>query len=252
MNILVLVKQTFDTEEPVIVIQERISEDGIKFILNPYDEYAVEQAVQLKEEYGGEVTVVSIGPDRFESALRTALAMGADKAVLINDETLFGDEYTVSKVLAAFVHQGAYDIVFAGQMSVDSASAQLGPRLAQELNIPFVTSILEFALEDDEAVVKREVEGCVHTLQVPLPALFTAQQGLNEPRYPSLPNLMKAKKKPLQHFTASDLGLSPDDARAKTSTVNYFLPEKKSAGRVLTGEMESQVNELVTLLQNII
>lgn len=252
MNILVIVKQTFDTEEPVVVQDGVISENGIKFILNPYDEYAVEQAIQIKEEFGGEVTVVSVGPDRVESALRTALAMGADKAVLINDPILFGDEFAISKVLASLAKQSSYDLILGGQMSVDSASAQIGPRLAQELDIPFVTSVLKLKLDEDNVVVEREMEGNEETLEVSLPALFTAQQGLNEPRYPSLPNLMKAKKKPLTHLAASDLGLSKEDIQRKTLTVEYFLPPKKAPGRVLLGSLHEQVQELVSLLQPIV
>lgn len=249
MNILVIVKQTFDTEEPIQIENGAISEDDIRFILNPYDEYAVEQAVQVKEEHGGEVTAVSVGPERHESALRTALAMGADKAVLI-DDSLTGDEFVVSKALAAFAKQGSYDFIFGGQMSTDTASGQLGPRLAEELGIPFVTAILTFKLEGDKAVVERDREGNAETLEVPLPALLTAQQGLNEPRYPSLPNLMKAKKKPLERVAGSELGLSDDDRTPRTKTVEYLLPPVKAAGRMLSGPLQGQVRELVNLLQS--
>lgn len=253
MNILVIIKQTFDTEEPVVVIDGVISEEGVRYILNPYDEYAVEQAVQLRDEFGGEVTVVSVGPERCEIALRTALAMGTDKAALINDPMLFGDEFTISKVLASFAKKINFDLILGGQMSVDNASAQLGPRLAEELGIPFVTSIVKMELVGGTAIVTRDMEGNEQTMGLPLPALFTTQQGLNEPRYPSLPSLMKAKKKPLSHLTASDLGLLNEDTAArKTVTIEYFLQPKKEVGRVLSGSLNEQVGELAHLLQPIV
>jgi len=250
MNILVVLKQTFDTEEKIVIQNGAISEDGVEFIINPYDEYAVEEAIKLKEEHGGEVTVISFGPDRAENALRTALAMGADKAILVNDESLFGDEYTTAKVLAAVARNVGYDLILAGQMAVDSGAGQGGPRLAEELGINHVSTAVKLEIDGNRVRVERDVEGDLEVVETSLPVLITAQQGLNEPRYPSLPGIMKAKKKPLERLTADDLGLSADEVKAKTEVVDRVLPPTKQAGRILEGDLTAQVSELVQLLRN--
>ncbi len=250
MNIVVVLKQTFDTEEKIVIQNGQISEDGVEFIINPYDEYAVEEAIKLKEEHGGEVTVISVGPDRAESALRTALAMGADKAVLVDDESLFGDEFTIAKVLAAVVKKVGFDIIIGGQMAVDSGAGQGGPRLAEELGINHVSTAVKLEVDGTNVRVERDVEGDLEVVETSLPVLITAQQGLNEPRYPSLPGIMKAKKKPLDRLGADDLGITADEVKAKTEIVDQTLPPKKQAGRILSGELAAQTSELVQLLRN--
>lgn len=249
MNIVVILKQTFDTEEKVTIKGGQISEDGVEFIINPYDEYAVEEAIKLRDEHGGEVTVISVGPDRAENALRTALAMGADKAVLVNDEAAFGDEYTTAKVLAAAIKRNGFDIVLAGNMAVDDGAGQGGPRVAELLDIPQVTTITGLKVEGGKATAERDVEGDLEIIEVSLPALFTAQQGLNEPRYPSLPGIMKAKKKPLEKITLADLGLSAEEVAPKTEELETFLPPQKQAGKILQGEIDDQAKELARLLR---
>ncbi|CAJ1003543.1 MULTISPECIES: electron transfer flavoprotein subunit beta/FixA family protein [Bacillales] len=250
MNILVVMKQTFDTEEKIVIEDGKILDDGAKTIINPYDEYALEEAIKLKEEHGGEVTVVSIGTDSVEQELRTALAMGADKAILVDDESLFGDEYTTAKVLAAVARKVGYDIILAGQMAVDTGAGQGGPRLAEELGINHVSTAVKLEINGTQVRVERDVEGDLEVVETSLPVLITAQQGLNEPRYPSLPGIMKAKKKPLDRLSADDLGLSAQDVQAKTVIVDQTLPPKKQAGRILSGELAAQVSELVQLLRN--
>ncbi|MCI1696918.1 electron transfer flavoprotein subunit beta/FixA family protein [Aneurinibacillus aneurinilyticus] len=249
MNILVCLKQTFDTEEKIVLENGTISEDGVEFIMNPYDEYAVEEAITLRDEHGGEVTVITVGPERAESALRTALAMGADKAVIVDDEEIHTDEYSVAKILAAVIKDREYDIILGGNMAVDNGSGQVGPRLAEELNIAQVTTITKLSVDGGKATIERDVEGDTETIEVSLPVLVTAQQGLNEPRYPSLPGIMKAKKKPMERLTIDDLGINGEVA-AKTSVIETFLPPKKEAGRILSGDVADQVKELVQLLRN--
>lgn len=250
MNILVVMKQTFDTEEKVSIQNGQINEDGVEFIINPYDEYAVEEAIKLRDEFGGEVTVITVGPTRAENALRTALAMGADKAVIVDDEALFGDEYQTAKVLAAVIKDRPFDVILGGNMSVDNGAGQGGPRLAEELGIPHVATITKLSIEGSKATVVRDVEGDSETIEVSLPVLLTAQQGLNEPRYPSLPGIMKAKKKPMERLGAADLGLNPGEIASKTQVIDQYLPPKKEAGRVLSGDLGDQVKELVGLLRN--
>lgn len=252
MNIFVLLKRTFDTEEKITISNGVIEEDGAEFIINPYDEYAVEEAIQVRDEHGGEVTVISVGEEEAEKQLRTALAMGADKAVLINteDDLDDGDQYTTAKILAEFLKDKDADLIIAGNVAIDGGSGQVGPRVAELLDISYVTTITDLKIDGSNATVVRDVEGDTETIETTLPLLVTAQQGLNEPRYPSLPGIMKAKKKPLEELELDDLDLDEDDVEAKTETIDVFLPEEKQAGRILEGDIEEQVKELVSLLRN--
>ncbi|MCP8617055.1 electron transfer flavoprotein subunit beta/FixA family protein [Salirhabdus salicampi] len=252
MNIYVLLKKTFDTEEKIVIRDGKIEDDGAEYIINPYDEYAVEEAIQLKEEHGGEVTVVTVGDEESEKQLRTALAMGADKAVLINteDDLEDGDQYTTAKILEAFFEDKDYDVILAGNVAIDEASGQVGPRLAELLNIPYVTTITSLEVNEDIILIDRDVEGDVEKVESTLPLLVTCQQGLNDPRYPSLPGIMKAKKKPLEELELDDLDLDEEDVEAKTKSIDVFLPPEKEAGQVLEGEIDDQVMELVSLLRN--
>jgi len=252
MNIYVLLKKTFDTEEKIVVSNGRIEDDGAEFIINPYDEYAVEEAIKQRDEHGGEVTVITIGDEDSEKQLRTALAMGADKAVLINteDDLEEGDQFTTTKILEAFFEDKEVDLILAGNVAIDEASGQVGPRLAERLGINYVTTITNLEIDGDTAKIDKDVEGDVEKIETSLPLLVTCQQGLNEPRYPSLPGIMKAKKKPLDELEIDDLDLEEDELEPKTKTVDIFLPPEKEAGRVLEGEIDSQVKELVSLLRN--
>ena len=152
----------------------------------PYDEYAVEEAIKLKEEHGGEVTVITVGPERAEQALRTAMAMGADKGIIVDSEDLEdADEYTIAKILAEVIKEQEYDIILCGYMAVDDGSAQVGPRLAELLGIPHISTITKLTIDGENVEVEKDVEGDVEIIQSKLPILLTAQQGLNEPRHPS-------------------------------------------------------------------
>lgn len=251
MNIYVLVKRTFDTEEKISVSNNRIQEDGAEFIINPYDEYAIEEAIKVRDEHGGEVTVVTIGGEDAEKQLRTALAMGADKAVLINTEDDLDemDQFSAAKIVAEYLKDKNPDLILAGNVAIDGGSGQIGPRVAELLGINYVTTITELKISGTTAQIVRDVEGDSESLETSLPLLVTAQQGLNDPRYPSLPGIMKAKKKPLEELELDDLDLDEDDVEAKIETVEVFLPPKKEAGRVLSGDLSDQVKELVDLLR---
>ncbi|WP_203361546.1 electron transfer flavoprotein subunit beta/FixA family protein [Bacillus sp. REN10] len=250
MNIYVLLKRTFDTEEKISVANGAIQEDGAEFIINPYDEYAVEEAIQIRDDKGGEVTVISVGSEESEKQLRTALAMGADKAVLINieDDVEDGDQFTTAKILAEYLKDKEADLIIAGNVAIDGGSGQVGPRVAELLDIPYVTTITNIEIDGETVNIVRDVEGDSEKIQTTLPLLVTAQQGLNEPRYPSLPGIMKAKKKPLEELELDDLDLEEDDVEAKTKTIDIFLPPKKEAGRILEGDLSDQVAELVNAL----
>ena len=251
MNIYVMMKRTFDTEEKIAIDNGTIKSDGVEYIINPYDEYAIEEGIKLKEEHGGEVTVVTFGDEDADKELRTALAMGADKAVLISDEDVEEcDQFTSATILAAYLKDKNPDIILAGNVAVDGGSGQVGPRVAEILGIPQVTAITSLEIKDGKATMIHDVEGDEETVEVSLPVLVTTQQGLNEPRYPSLPGIMKAKKKPLETLELDDLDLEEDDVTAKTEKLEVFLPPKKQQGKVLAGEVNEQVQELVSLLKS--
>ncbi|MEK4425793.1 electron transfer flavoprotein subunit beta/FixA family protein [Solibacillus sp. FSL K6-1523] len=250
MNIYVLMKRTFDTEEKIAIVNGKIVEDGAEFIINPYDEYAIEEAIQVRDANGGEVTVITIGDEEAEKQLRTALAMGANKAVLINIEDDLDelDEYTSAKILASYLQDKEADLILAGNVAIDGGSGQVGPRVAEFLGINYVTTITSLEVEGKDVKIVRDVEGDAEMIQTSLPILITAQQGLNEPRYPSLPGIMQAKKKPLEELELDDLDLTEEAVAAKTKTVEVYLPAAKKEGRVLEGDIKNQVSELINLL----
>lgn len=252
MNIYVLLKKTFDTEDKIVISNGKIEEDGAEFIINPYDEYAVEEAIIQRDKHGGEITVVTIGDENSEKQLRTALAMGVDKAVLINteDDLKEGDQFTTVKILEAFFDDKEVDLILAGNVAIDEASGQVGPRLATRLNIPYITTIVALDIEGDKVSIDKDVEGDVEKIETTLPILVTCQQGLNDPRYPSLPGIMKARSKPLEEIEIDDLELDEDDVKFKTKTIDIFLPPEKAAGRILEGDMQDQILELISLLKN--
>ncbi|WP_438311311.1 electron transfer flavoprotein subunit beta/FixA family protein [Sporosarcina sp. FA9] len=252
MNIYVLVKRTFDTEERISISGGKIADDGAEFIINPYDEYAIEEAIQVRDANGGEVTVITLGNEDAEKQLRTALAMGANKAVLINTEDDLDemDEYTAAKIIAEYLKDKDADLILAGNVAIDGGSGQIGPRVAELLNINYVTTITKLEIDGTNVKIVRDVEGDSEMIETSLPLLVTAQQGLNEPRYPSLPGIMQARKKPLEELELDDLDLDEDEVAAKTETIEIYLPPAKVAGRVLAGDLSDQVTELIDLLKN--
>ncbi len=204
----------------------------------------------LREKHDGEVTVITFGEEEAEKELRTALAMGADKAVLIDCEEIEEiDQFSTATILAAYLKDQEADIILAGNVAVDGGSGQVGPRVAEMLGIPQVTAITKLTVEGEKATIVRDVEGDEETVEVSLPVLVTAQQGLNEPRYPSLPGIMKAKKKPLTTLELDDLDLAEEDVKAKIEKVDIYLPPKKQQGKIFEGELTNQVHQLVSLLR---
>ncbi|MGA9225429.1 MAG: electron transfer flavoprotein subunit beta/FixA family protein, partial [Mesobacillus sp.] len=177
MNIYVLMKRTFDTEEKISIANGKINEDGAEFIINPYDEYAIEEAIQVRDAHGGEVTVVSVGNEETEKQLRTALAMGADKAVLINieDDVENGDQFTTAKILAEYLKDKEADLILGGNVAIDGGSGQVAPRVADQLGIPYVTTITKLEINGSTATITRDVEGDSEVLETSLPVLVTAQ-----------------------------------------------------------------------------
>ncbi len=253
MNIFVLLKRTLDSEEEINLDGYAIETDDAEFIINPYDEYAIEEAIQLKEANGGEVTVITVGDIDAEKQLRTALAMGADKACLIeldDDISEEADATTISKLLAAYLNGLEVDLILAGNVSIDEASGQVGPMLAEHLGLAYITAVTNIEINEQAVVVEKDVEGDKEKIIASLPLLLTCQQGLNEPRFPNLPGIMKAKKKPLDQINLEDLNLTVADIAPLTKTIERFLAPKKENGKILEGSVQDQVKELVSLLKD--
>lgn len=244
MNIIVCLKQVPDTETQIKVGSDgkSIVTDDIKWVMNPYDEYGVEEALRIKEKFGGEVTVVGLGPKRVTESIRTALAMGADKGILISDEALEGsDSLAVAKALAAAIKELDYDLIFSGQRGVDDDMGVVGANIAEFLDIPQLSVIdkVEVAEDGKSVKVNRPIEGSILVIESPLPALITTQKGLNEPRYASLPGIMKAKKKPFDEKTLSDLGLDAaefGEGARKVKVLKITPPPAREAGKLVEGE----------------
>jgi electron transfer flavoprotein beta subunit len=243
MNILVCIKQVPDTETRIKIAGDKKSIDptDVNWILNPYDEYAVEEALRIKEKLGNTtVTVISVGPERTVTAIRSALAMGADEAVLIKTDQVL-DSLATAKALAAAIKEIPYDLILSGKQGVDDDNLQVGPMVAELLNIPCVTYISELKLENGKATVKREVEGGMEIVEATLPVMFTAEKGLNEPRYPALRGIMMAKKKTIQEKQMQLDAL-------KIQIVNIEYPPTRKGGKIV-GQGVDAVPELVRLLR---
>lgn len=251
MNIVVCLKQTFDTEAKIALGSNgKIDNTGVNLVMNPYDEFAVEEALKLREKFGGQVTLVSMGGDRVTESLRTALAMGCDEAVLINDPSLESpDEWVTAEILAKAIAQMPYDMILAGRIAVDDGSSQVAVRVADALNIPSVSCILKLEVEDGMASVTREIDGGTELIEVSLPVVLTAQKGLNIPRYPSMMGIMKAKKKEIKILTLADLGLSAAGLPRKMSISKYSLPSPRKGGKKVPGEAAEAARELAKLLR---
>lgn len=249
MDIFVLMKRVFDTEEKIIINNNEIDDSDAEFVLNPYDEYAVEEAVLLRDQHGGKITVVTVGDEDAEKELRTALAMGADNGVLIDNEDIaYSDSLTTAKVLSSYLKTQDYDLIIGGNLSTDNGSGQVGPSIAELLDIPQVTTITNIEIEGNTATIARDVEGDEETIEVSLPVLVTAQQGLNDPRYPSLPGIMKAKKKPIENVDLDDIDVEAEEIEAKSRVTAVFPPAKKEAGEMIEGEPGEQVKTLLSYL----
>ena len=248
MKSLVCLKQVPDTETQIKVNADGtgIVTDGIKYVINPYDEFSVEEALRLKEKFKeGEVVILTIGPDRSTEAIRTALAMGADRGVHVNDEALNQADPSVSaQALAAVASQMEYNIIFCGHRAIDDDFAGTGAMLAEFLKLPQITLVTKVEVSDDKktAVLERDVEGGKEIVEVALPCVVTSQKGLNEPRYASLPGIMKAKKKPIDQKKASDLGVSADP---KLQSKNYSMPPERQAGKKLEGLEPAEAAKMV-------
>ncbi len=258
MKVLVVVRQVPDSTTNIKIQAggQDIERAGVKMVVNPFDEFAIEQAVQLKEKRKdvASVTALIVGPATAAEALRIALAVGADDGIHLQDEAFDRlDELQTAALIATVVRGGGYDLILIGKQEIDLDSGQLGPALAELLDIPHVgtTVKLEFAADGKSFVARRRIEGAEEVVQVSLPALVTADKGLCEMRYPSLPNLMKAKKKPVKVFKAADVaGFAAAVANLGGVKMHAFQPPpERPPGKMIPGEPEPAAKELARLLR---
>jgi electron transfer flavoprotein beta subunit len=241
MNILVGISQVPDTVTKIAIGADGKSIDtkGVKFILNPYDEFAVEEGLRLKEKHGGSVTVATVGGEAAKEILRTALAMQVDKAVLIKDEQKT-DSFAIATNLAALAKEMNADVILCGRQSIDFDSFQVAPMLAELLDIPSITMTSKLDINGTTVTAERDIEGGKETISASLPCVISAQKGLNEPRYPKLPDIMKAKSKPIEERPASA-------SAPRTEVLSLELPPAKGKGKIL-GDSDGDISELVRLL----
>ena len=251
MKILVCIKQVPDMESTFKpnAGSDWFEETDLAYLMNEYDEFAVEQAVQLKEKVGGDtdLTVLSIGPERVKEAIKKALAMGCDRGVHIKDDAYHKQDPTqVAAIIAEFAKDKGFDLIFTGMQSMDRGSAQVGIYTAETLGIPCVTTLVGFEYDNGTVTAKRELDGGVKAVfKIKTPALLTCQLGLNTPRYPTLPNIMKAKKKELNTLEVAEML----KAGSAVTTEKVYVPEKKGGGLVLEGEAGELADKLITILR---
>jgi electron transfer flavoprotein beta subunit len=238
LNSVVCIAQVPDTESRIKIAGDgrKIDETGLKFIVSPYDEFALEEAIRLKEKSGGDVTVIGFGPDRVQQALRECLARGATKAIHVKGETADADSLGIAKVLAAAIKAIPHDVVFLGKQGVGTDNSLVGPMLAELLGYPQVNVVTHLEVGDGKLTAHREIEAAEEVIEAPLPAVVTAQKGLNDPRYASLKGIMAAKKIPIETKSVADVGLSDGDVfNQRVTVVSLELPAEKSGGKKIDG-----------------
>ena len=257
LKIIVLLKRVPDTEAKILINQEGtgIREDGVKFVINPYDEYAIEEGLLMKEKIGGDskVTVVCVGPEEATEVIRTALAMGADDAVHIADGALSSPgPFTTAAILAKAIRDEGFGVIFCGKQAIDDDMAQVHCILAEMLDVPQVSVATTFELSGDatKAIVGRRIEGGDEKVETSLPAVVSCDKGLNDPRYASLPGIMKAKKKEIRKKSLADLGFSEVPGGGRSRILKWLpLPKGGECRMIEAEETSDAVRELVRLLR---
>ncbi|MBN2562689.1 MAG: electron transfer flavoprotein subunit beta/FixA family protein [Phycisphaerae bacterium] len=260
MKVLVLVKSVPDSTATIKVKDDGggIEMKGVKMVMNAFCEFALEAALQFKEKNpaaAAEITALTVGPAADVSVLRMAYAMGVDKATHLCDD-LFKDldELTTARIIAAAIKDAGYDLIFAGKVAIDYDSGQVGPALAECLDWPHVGAVaaIDWGADFKSATVRRRIEGAEEVVEIQLPCLLTIEKGLCEPRYPSLPGLMKAKKKPVDTMDAAALGFGAGDLSreaAGTYVGDFAPPPPRPPGRKIEGEPAETAKELVRILR---
>jgi len=261
MNIIVCIKQVPDTTDVRIDPETNtLIRSGVASIINPFDMYAIEEAIRLKEKFGGKVTVLTMGPPQAEEALREAVSLGADEAILVSDRAFAGsDTWATSYTLSRSIHKiGDYDLVICGKQAIDGDTAQVGPGISSHLDIPqitYVKKIEEVNLGPGNKHIRAErmTEEGYEIIESPMPCLITVVKEINEPRLPSLKGKMRAKKAEIKKWEAKDLDLDPDLIGlngSPTKVVKIFTPPPRKKGQILEGDAAEISQKLVELLKN--
>lgn len=258
MDIVVCIKQVPGTTEVKVDPQTNtLIREGVEAITNPFDAYALEEAVRLKERTGGKVTALSMGPPQADKALRDAISVGVDAAVLLSDPSFAGSDtlatsYTLAKAIEKI---GSWDLIICGKQTLDGDTGQVGPELAEHLGIPFVTCVRKIK-EIGEGFLKMErmIEEGYELVEMPLPGLITVVKEINEPRLPSLRGMMAAKKAEISIWTAQDINAERDMIGidgSPTRVVKIFTPVREQRSEILEGDLEGQISQLIEKLRQI-
>lgn len=257
MNIIICIKQVPETTEIKINPETNtLIREGVKSIINPFDMYAIEEAVRLKEKFGGKITVISMGPPQAEAALREAISMGIDEGILICDRAFAGsDTWATSYTLSGAIKKiGSFDLIICGKQASDGDTAQVGPGISAHLDIPQVTYVKKIEEVKVKSMrVQRMMEEGYEIIETPLPALITVVKEINEPRLPSLKGMMRAKSAKITVWSQKELNLDPQGiglCGSPTQVVKIFTPPQRTGGQVLSGEPQEIADKLVNLLKN--
>jgi len=256
MNIVVCMKQVPGTTEVKINPQTNtLVREGIKNVINPFDTYALEEGVRIKERCGGTVRVVSMGPPQAEEILREAISLGADETILLSDAAFAGaDTWATAFTLSMAINKlGQYNIVICGRQTLDGDTGQVGPELAEMLGIPFVAYVCQIEeISDSQARVRRMIDDGYEIVETPLPAVITVTKELNVPRLPSLRGIARAKRANIPVWTVHELGVDPGRVGLSgsfTRVVKVFFPQRTGRAEIFQGELESQVERLIAKLK---
>jgi len=243
LNIAVCVKQVPDTETRIKLTEDKknIEDSEINYILNPYDEFAVEEALKHADQNDGDVTIISLGSDRVTSTIRSALAMGAKKAIHVKTESDLNDPIAVAHALSVVLKEGNYDVILTGKQAIDDDNAQIAPILSEFLQIPCLNVVTKLDIDGNTVKAERQIEGGFEKIETDLPVIISAQRGLNEPRYASLKGIMAAKKVQIEEKT-------PELMQDNIEILEYNYPPEKPEGKIV-GEGPDAVPELIRLLK---
>ncbi|MFA5142712.1 MAG: electron transfer flavoprotein subunit beta/FixA family protein [Candidatus Omnitrophota bacterium] len=259
MNIIVCIKQVPNTTDVKIdPVTNTLIRDGVESVINPFDSYAIEEGVRLKERFGGKVTVISMGPPQAETALKEAISLGCDEAILVSDRKFAGsDTWATSYTLSAAIRKiGLFDVIICGKQASDGDTAQVGPGISTHLDIPQVTYVKKIEeISGNKAKVERMTEEGYDVVEAPLPCLFTVVKEINTPRIPSLKGMMKAKSAKVIKWTAEDIKADPKSLGldgSPTRVVKIFTPPARKGGEILKGDTPDIARELVELLKDIV
>ncbi len=256
MNILVCVKQVPDTAAVIVPSADgkAIEAEDLPWVMNPYDEYALEEALRMRERFGGTVTAICVGPARAQATLRAAAAMGADQVVHLADPAFEGsDAHATARILAAAIRGMECDLIWCGKVAVDDACGYVGTALGELLGLPHIAGVVKVEIADGKVIAHREMGTATAVVRCPLPAVLTADKGLNEPRYPKAIDIMKAKRKEIRALDAAALGISADLVGAggsPTQVLKFELPPARSGGTIIDAPLPAAVEQLVQALRH--